>query len=168
MSRIVSTGFRENVESIAAEDLPVFLVTISHATLEQPIRVNSDIVDYVYNGDTYYGSAVAFSLLTDDESPPQAKISIHNVDPRIGEAVLAISSAPRMDFDLVMKSDFTDDDPRTAIGTPTVELSVRHLFLRNVSCNALMLTADIGSYDITSEPWPKLRSTAEFVPDLFQ
>jgi hypothetical protein len=168
VARTISTSFRQDLENVAAEDVPVFLATITHASMSSPLYINSDIVDYTYNGHTYVGMAFSMALLTDDDTPPRGKISVHNVDTRISEWFQSLTSPPELAFVLVAKSDFTDADPHAAIGTPAVEVSASHLFMRNISVNAMTVSADLTSYDVLGELWPQTRTTAENTPALYR
>lgn len=168
MTRTISTTFRDSAEAEQTSETFVVMATVTHPNLLVPIRVNSDIVDYIYNGDIYFGVAFAISLLSDDEQPPKAQVMIPNVDQTVGEAILTISTSPRIKIELFARSDFNSDTPRRAIGIPTVEYSAPELFLRNVTCDAVALTADIFSYDVSTEPWPRIRSTPDLLPGLFR
>jgi len=166
--RTISADFRDDVESTNGGDVAVWFFTITHPDLETPLYFNSDIVDYVYGGNTFKGTGCGMPLLTDDENPPQAKFTVPNVDRIIGETVLAISDAPRFSIQVMARSDFDDSNPRQPVGTPTIEYEADYLYLRNVSCDAWQLTADIVSYDVTTEPWPKIRATPDYLPALFR
>jgi len=166
--RTISAGFRDEIESTNGQDVIVIFATITHPALESPIYVCSDIVDYVYGGNTYRGAGFSISFVSDDENPPQAKVTLPNVHRKIGEALLAISDAPQIGLRLLVKSDFTDDDPRQPIGSPSPEYIAAALFLRNVQWDASQFTGDIFSYDISTEPWPKIRTTPTDTPALFR
>lgn len=168
MARTLTAGFRDEIESTNGQDVLVIFATITHASLEVPFYVNSDVADYVYGGNTFLGTGFQLSFLSDDENPPQAKATIPNVDRRIGAALLAISDSPQIKIELLVKSDFTDALPRQPIGTPLPEYVAPLLFLRNTQWDAQQMTADIFSYDITSEPWPKIRTTPTDTPALFR
>ena len=166
--RTITAGFRDEIESTNGQDVIVIFATVSLPSLETPFYVNSDVTDYVYNGVTYYGVGFSMSFLTDDDNPPQAKVAIPNVDRRIGEALLSITDAPQLAIVLLTKSDFTNDTPRQQIGTPTPEYTAPLMFLRNVQWDAMQFTADVLSYDIASEPWPRIRTTPADTPALFR
>lgn len=168
MPRALSAGYRQSIEATASDELTVTLLRLSHADLAVTLRVNSDVVDYVYGGETYYGIGVPMPMLSDDESLPQAKVWIPNVDQRIGEAVLALSSAPSIEIEWVVKSDFDDAVPRQPLGTPTVEYLAEQLYLRNVKCDAMGLSGDIVGKDLSTEAWPKHRTTPQDCPALFR
>jgi hypothetical protein len=166
--RTLGNNFRTTIESSNSSEVVLLFVTVTHPTLESPIYLNSDIKDYVLNGNTYLGAALTISLLSDQIAAPQAKVSIPNVDRSIGQAVLALTTSPQIKLELYARSDFDSSDPRQAIGTPTVEYSAPFLFLRNVTCDAVGFTADLLSYDLSSEPWPSIRSTKNRLPGLYR
>lgn len=159
--RTLLAGFRDNIESQYNSDALVFFATITHPDLYGPLYFNSDILDYVYNGNTFVGAAFQITLLTDDEQVPQAKVSIHNVDQAIGTAVQALSSSPQIKIELFAKSDFTDDNPRVAVATPTAEYSAPFLLLRNVNCDDITISADLMGNDFSVEPYPAIRATKD-------
>ena len=166
--RTVAGPFRTAIESSNSSEAVLIFATITHPDLFAPIYVNSDIKNYVLGGNTYLGTAMSVSLLSDQTNAPSAKISIPNVDRAIGEAVLELRTSPQIKLEVYARSDFDTSDPRVAIGTPTVEYSAPFLFLRNVTCDALGFTADLNSYDLSSEPWPLIRSTKSRLPGLYR
>lgn len=166
MPRTISTDLRDAVEASRSSEIVMFFVTISHDLLEVPIRVNSDLVDYVWNGNTYYGCGFTINLLSDDEQVPRADVAIENVDERIGQGIIALPDSPSIQIDLLLRSDFDSSVPRQPIGSPSSELTVADLGLRNVKCDALQITAEIYGTDLTAEPWPTIRSTPNRLPAL--
>ena len=168
MTRPVSARMRDALEAPFSSEVLVFFATIDHPDFIAPIRVNSDLVDYSYNNAIYIGCGFALSLLTDDEALPKAQASIPNVDRRIGEAVLALRSAPSIKIELLSREDFDDSTPRQPIGTPIVEYSAPQLFLANVTADASVMTADIVGFDLVNEPWPAIRSTHDRLPALYK
>lgn len=165
--RALTTAFRTAIEASSSTDIAIAFATITHPSLESPITVNSDIQDFVLNGVTYLGAAFGMQLLTDDDSPPQGKVSIANVDQAIGEAVLLLSTAPAIGLQIYARSDFDGSFPRVPLGTPSLQYSAQGLFLRNITCDYLSLTADVTTYDIAGEPWTAIRSTVDRLPALF-
>lgn len=166
MTRTISTGFRETLEASQTGDLAIWFATITHKDLLVPIYVNSDIVDYVYNGNTFSGCAFALTFLTDDDQPTRASVAIENVDQIIGATIQALSDSPSIKIELLVKSDFTDDEPRQPIGSPAAEVTAQGLLLRNVKGDVMTLTADLYGYDFTTEPYPSIRATPEHLPGL--
>jgi hypothetical protein len=160
--------FRNAIEASISDENLVIFATISHPDLIEPYRFNSDVVDYVYDGDTYVAAAFQMTLLSDDEQPPRAQAAIHNVDQLIGDIIQSLETPPRIDIHVFVASDFTDADPRVEIDTAVIEYWAPHLLLRNVKCSAETLTGEIVGADLTAEPWPAIRSTKERLPGLFR
>lgn len=167
MPRTFDADFRDSLEASFSSDVLVWFATITHNDLDTPITVNSDIVNYVYNGSTYIGCAFQFTFLADDDQLPKGQIVIENVDETIGNTINALSDSPVLHLQLMAKSDFDDSVPRQAIGTPIVEIDAPLLKLRNVQGNAMQITADVYGYDLTTEPWPSIRSTKSRLPGLY-
>lgn len=166
--RVLASTFRAAMEASNSSEVPVLFVTITHPDMLIPIYLNSDIRDYVLNGNTFIGAAIDISILSDDSNPPQAKVTIPNVDRRIGDAVLGISTSPILQIELYAASDFTTDSPAQPIGTPTREYVAPYLQMSNVKCDALNYGADLKSFDLTPEPWPAIRTTRERLPGLYR
>lgn len=167
MTRPITSSFRTTLEAANAADLAIIFATITHPDLEAALTVNSDIADYVLGGVTFLGTAFSCALLTDDDQPPKATVSIQNVDRAIGEAVQLLSSSPKIKLEIYARSDFDGGTPRLPVSTPSVQYSAQGLFLTNVTCDAMGFTADLTTYDIASEPWPAIRSTVDRLPGLF-
>lgn len=168
MPRNISAGFRDAIEGSQTTETIVLFVTIEHRQLSEPICVNSDIVDYIYNGRRFFGCGFSLSLLNDDDQPARAQCAIENVDQRIGNAVLALPDSPTIKVEVMVKSDFDNAVPRQPIGTPIVEYSAPFLKLRNVTCTALSLTGDLIGYDPTAENFPAIRTTQDKLPGLYR
>src|SRR5271157_4667690 len=127
--RTLAAGFRTSIESSNTDEVALIFVTITHPTLDGPIYLNSDIANYLLNGNTYLGAALTISLMSDEKTAPKAKISIPNVNRAIGEAVLGLVTSPQIQMQVYAKSDFTNDSTRIPVGTPTVEYSAPLLLL---------------------------------------
>lgn len=166
--RIITAAFRDAIESSNSSEVVMIFATITHPTLVTPICVNSDIKDYVLGANKFLGTAMSVSLLSDQINAPSAKISIPNVDRRIGNAVLGLRTSPVIKLEVYARSDWDTSDPRVPNGTPIAEYTAPFLFLRNVTCDALGFIADINSYDLSSEPYPSQRTTKNRTPALFR
>lgn len=167
MTRTVAAAFRDAIEASFSSEVLVWFATVTHPLLGVAITVNSDVTDYNYNGLLYRGCAFQFTFVNDDDQPPHGAIIIENVDQIIGETLIALSDSPTLHMQLMAKSDFDENFPRNALGTPTVEIDAPLLKLRNVKGDAMQLTADVYGYDLTTEPWPSIRSTKSRLPGLY-
>jgi hypothetical protein len=172
MPRSLSTQFlRETLDPQSGQFVPVFL-DISHASMTQTIRIVSDVVDYIYDDNRYTGFPFQLSLISDDERPPRAQISVQNADRRIGIWLLGLVTPPRLRLRVIADAAFGVKDKkqnaRLPLGTPAVEYDADYLTLRNITIETLTISGDIGSYDFSSEPWPAIRSTRDRLPGLFR
>jgi hypothetical protein len=168
--RTFSVGFRNELEaSSSGEVFPIFL-TITHPNLDLPLRLVSDVVDYVWQGNTFTGFPFEITLISDEDRPPSARLRVQNVNQRIGSAVLVLQSSPRIQLDVLAASDFTEpvNRVRTEIGTPVVEYSAPRLRLRQVRCDAMMVEGELWSWDLSQEPWPAIRTTKDKTPALYR
>lgn len=181
--RVLSTTFRNKIQAQHNDELILVFAVVTHPQLTKPVRVvtediegvsyhtNGQIINYKYNGDLYQGCPFTFSLLTDDENPPRSKVSIINVDTKIGRTIRLLTSPPRFRFTVLKYSDFSptvdSDNARSPTGTPTVEYDANYLFLRNVVGDDMVITADITSYQIADEPCPAIRTTQDRTPALY-
>jgi hypothetical protein len=169
MPRTVSTTFRHSTQASFADDVDLIFATISHSELATPIRVVNDTVDYSYNSFSWIGFPFDITILGDDESPPQAKIELQNVDQVIGQAVRDLSGAPRLKLELLSSADFNlDVRPRVPIGSPFVQYIADRLYLSNVSVDVLTISAQIVGWDYLQRTWPGIRATQSRLPGLFR
>ena len=172
MPRSVSLSYRKAIESPFNDEANLAFLTITHPTLSVPIRVNWDTKDYVYNGNTFIGFPFELSILTDDESPPTARLAIQNIDPRISDALRGLGSPLRIKIELLHTDDFDlSVTPRVAIvgsPPPNVAYSADKLFLINIKSDILTLSADITGWNYLQRVWPGVRATQERFPGLFR
>lgn len=179
MSRPLSTVARVQAEAQFSSEVWLWFVTITHDDLPTPIRVvceglgsisykNGGIVNYQLNGNLFLGCPFKLEWVSDDGNPPKAQVTVPDVDRRIGAEVLLLVDSPQIRFELCKFSNwlltFGSTNERLHSGTITPEVVADFFFLRNVSGDAMQVTADLTTYDITVEPWPKQRVTADRLP----
>lgn len=107
MTRNITTSFRRSAEASFSDEVDLCFLTLSHDQLDEPIRVVWDTHDFYYGTETFIGFPFDVSILSDDETPPTAQLTIQNVDPRIGETIRRLSSPPRLKIELSLSSDFS-------------------------------------------------------------
>ena len=169
--RNITLSFRQSAEANFADEVDLCFLTISHPTLIDPIRIVWDTKDFIYGGKTFIGFPFDITILSDDEQPPQAKLTIQNVSPKIGDGLRSLRSPLRLKIELLSSADFVmTNDPRTEVGspTPTVVYSADKLFLTNVSVNVLEITATIQGWDYLQRVWPGQRAQQSNFPGLFR
>lgn len=100
MARTVSSKVRKHVQSEIDPLVKVFLITIRHKDLTEPIRVSSDptervdadsinvIYGTVSRGLTFYYAGFEAALVSDEEgAAPQTQLSLPNADRKLVEAI---------------------------------------------------------------------------------
>lgn len=157
MSRNLSSATLQALYAAETGEAFLVLLTLDHPDLAQPIRVTSDAVDTVSNGETYIAFPFELRLPEDDDGlSPRARLRIDNIDRQIVEAVRSISGAATVDISIVRAAD-----------PDTVEASFPDFRLENVSYDALVVEGVLTLEDFAAEPYPAhVFSPAEF-PGVF-
>lgn len=172
MPRAITTPLRRALEEPRSAEYIAILLRITHTTLLEPIRVANDVVDYIYQDETYLGFPFEIELVSDSANVPRGQLRIQNVDRRIGEAIIRLTSPPQLSILLFAQSDFGDISSGSRVREPLTdtdpvpEYEAHHLILSNVSVNAMAVAGEIQSFDMSNEPWPAIRTTADRLPGL--
>lgn len=166
----VPFSLREALNAEGTESVQLAFVTITHPTLTDPLRFVSDGVDYIRGGVTWTGLWFDVQVLSDDENRPQTKLKIQNVDRAIGQAILSMGADPcRLQLELLSSDDFDlTVSPRTEIGTAHVNYEAKHLYLLNISMNALEVSGTVKGWDYSQEVYPSMAATKDRLPGLFR
>nr|WP_309504275.1 DUF1833 family protein [uncultured Roseovarius sp.] len=168
MTRTIPAGIQQQLERTSSPDALIWFLTIRHPNLADPIRLVSDVFDYVLDGNTYTGLVFDAKPVSDTDQSPFTELRVANVDRRIGQALRGATGRAKVaavarstaDFDLTA-------NPRTAIGTPDVVYSFSQFDLVDVEVNAAEITGRLTLPDYSQEPSPSLRATADMCPGLF-
>ena len=153
MSRNISSLTAQSIYSQESGDAFLILLTIDHANLTAPIRVSSDAIDTISNGNNFTAFPFDITLPDDQEnSSPRAKLVIDNIDRQVVSAVRSIDSAANVLIEIVRAA-----DPNT------IEAQFIDFKLTNVSYDAQKVEGDLTIEDFTAEPFP----AASFSPSLF-
>ena len=167
--RSLPTTFRAALEDPHNDDPPLVFLTLSHADLTDPIRCVWDTVDYVLSSNTYIGFPFEISLPSDGDGEPQGRLTIQNVDRRIGEAVLALSGPPLVTIEIYAASDWDlTVVPRVPLGTPALAYRAGNLYFRQISVDASTASGALTSWNFASQPWPGKVAMAGILPGLFR
>lgn len=150
-SLITASINRDNIKYPFTELLKVFSKGWAN-----PYYFANDLVDVDYDSNTYVGYPFALSLLTSDDSFPQARLAIQNIDTRIGKAV--INSANLIQLNIMVLA-------RTSV--PQLVYSAYDLIIGDVSCTSSMLSGNISSVMSDQEPFPKYRIHKRNFPGLY-
>lgn len=170
MARQITQKTRASVMSEVSELIKVWLLTIYHRDLPQPIRVSSDATVRLYetqdaimygtisNGQQYLYAGFEAALLVDDTGTiPQVQISIPNAHRSIIEAIESMGSGPvKVDLQLV----FADDPNR-------VEVDIKGLHLTKITYDESAISGVISREILFNEPFPTRSFTPQEWPFLF-
>lgn len=171
MPRSITSTFRRESEAEFSDEVDLCFLTITHGTLLDPIRVVWDNKDFIYGGHTFIGFPFEIELLTDDESPPTARLSIQNVDQIIGETIRSLNSPPQIKIELLSSSDFDITvNPRVANTSPepNVVYMADKMFLINVTVDVFQVSGEIQGWNYLQRVWPGKRARQEYLPGLFR
>lgn len=142
--RNTSLIMRQAINAQETGEVFIVLISISHSTLSETIRVSSDAVDTISRGNTYIHYPFDIVLASDTENGPQTmRLSIDNIDRSIVNAVRSVSSPLNVTVEVVL---FSDPD--------TVEVSFDNFKLYDVSFDSFVVSGSISAKYLMSEPYP--------------
>ena len=150
---MVSSTFTSAIMGQETSEAFIVLIKIDHASLSSPIRISSDGVDTISNGETFISFPFELELpISDPDQPPRAKLTIDNVDRSIVTAIRSISTEATVDIDIVLAS-----------APDVLEVSFSGFKLVNVDYDALTVSGDLSFEDFFAEPFPsRVFSPADF------
>lgn len=168
IERSIPADIRAAIEREQNDDPILVFLTFTHPSLYEPIRVVSDPENFILDGFTHTGFTFDIQLLSDNDSMPQAKLTIQNVDKLIGQAIMRAVDPPRLEIQVIAASEFDlTVTPRTELATAARMYRAQQLYLTNVEADAFALSGTIRSWDYVQEQWPALRATETRFPSLF-
>lgn len=167
--RATANSVRDDLEAEASAAAMLGFLTVEHPSLVDPIRVVSDVFDYVWGGVTWTGLPFDFEPLSDDESAPTAELRVQNVDRRIGAVLRSLPDRATLRLDILSSEDFDlSVEPRAEIGSAAPIYSFSHVELVDVTANPVEITGRVFLRDPTQEPWPGIFATQSRLPGLFR
>ena len=168
MTRAIPVSVQTDLERSASPDALVWFLTITHSNLLEPIRVVSDVFDYLVDGALYTGIVFDAVPVTDSDQPPSAQLRIQNVDRRIGQALRDARDRAKVEAVARSTADFDlSKDPREPVGVPATIYAFRHFELVDAEVNVAEINGRLMLADYSQEPWPSTRATADRFPGLF-
>jgi len=157
MSRTLSTAAKESIFAPETDLAWIVLLTISHASLTDDIRVARNTEDVISNGETYIGFPFEISLPQErEDSPPRVTLEIGNVDRQIVQAVRSLDSPADVTLEIVTSNDFD-----------AVEAGPFVFTLREVQYDNLTVQGELSFEPILDEPYPVTNFTPGKFPSLF-
>lgn len=146
--------------------LLAFLV-IDNDYLTDPIRVVSDPLDFIVDGELYIGVPFDIQVINDSETHPTAKLRLQNVDRAIGTAVQQAIGRITVDATIRSTAGFNlSVVPRVPTGQNLI-LSLNYYELVEVTVTDVEVAGTLILRDYTQEPWPSGRATKARCPGLY-
>ncbi len=169
MSRTIDADVKAGLEAPESVDALLAFLTITHPALPEPIRVVSDVMDYVLGGRTFLGLPFEFGILSDTEGPPMTELRMQNVDQKIGQALLGLNDRARVTLEIRSTADFDlSEDPRTEIPGGSALYAFTDFDLIDVTVTVSEISGRVMLRDYSQEPWPGQRCTQTRMPGLFR
>lgn len=170
MSRNLTPAIIGDLQDPGSPNALIAFLTLTHANLQDPIRVVSDPLDFQVDGLLYIGCPFDFVLMMDEDEPPTTQLRVQNVDRRIGEAVRPAVGRVKVALELRSLADFDlTAVPRVELGPTAPPIyGFRHFELTNVTTNALSVTGTVMLRDYTQSQWPGKSATLSRCPGLFR
>lgn len=168
--RVIPVVTRRNLEASSSAEALLFFVTVTHPEMVDVIRLVTDGVDHVRDGATWHKSWFELDLLSDDESPPQARFRFPNVDRAAITMLRGVTGPARVRFEIVSADHFDPTtDPRTVKPgvTVTAAYTAAGLFLTDVTADAVQVEGTLRSWDYRQEAWPDRRATKDLLPGAY-
>lgn len=180
--RQIDADIQQHFEATDSEHFVITVLRVSSPDLDAPFYICDDVVNYMYDGNLVYGMPFQLTNLTDGDKAPEGSVGFSNADRRIGEAFRNVSRSPMLRIEVLSVDDFAEaligtglyyDDgeeirARYPIGTPLPIMVADYLKLKNASVDNAVAQASIVSYNSTSEPWPRIRTTKARTPALYR
>ncbi|MBB5754631.1 DUF1833 family protein [Prosthecomicrobium pneumaticum] len=165
MPRALSASLRRALESRASGDANLVFLTIDHPNLAEPVRLVLNTVDMIRDGVTWTAMPFEAALLSDDDQPPTAQLSVPNIDRRIGEVVRGLTSPARVTLELLSSADFDlTVTPHEPTGTPAAFYTARNLYLIEVEGDVQLVQGQLKGWDYLQRTWPGRRANPSQAP----
>lgn len=166
--RSLPTDIQADLERPDSPHAIIWFLIIQHPNFTVPVRIVTDALDYVLDGETYTGLPLSIQPISDADQSAASELRAPNIDRKIGAALetaegratVAATAYSTADFDLTQ-------EPRVALGTPRKMLGYSHFELSSVTVNAVEITGRVSLPDYGQEPWPHIRATSDRAPGLF-
>lgn len=165
--RVLSLNFREAMFASSSDEVPIFLLTITHPELADPVylstdptvRTSTDPLTYgtISRGQQYDYAGIDISLPDEqDGSPPASKLIIANVTRGLVPLARSVSTPASITIEGVLAS-----------ALDAVEISWPAFDMSNLTYNALELQFDLTIDAMMTEPFPADSFSPAYFPGLF-
>ncbi|UFS77226.1 DUF1833 domain-containing protein [Tardiphaga sp. 37S4] len=152
--RVLSLNMREALFGQESGEVPIFLLTITHPDLDEPIRLTTDpterksdtplIYRTMSRGEEFIFAGIDVTIPDEqDKSPPASKLTIENVTRDMIPLARSVNSPPSVKIEAVLASALDD-----------VEMNWPALDMSNLNYDAAALQFDLTMDALVTEPYP--------------
>lgn len=167
MSRTLSLTLRTAVNAEHTGEVVVFLLTVEHTSLVDPLRFSSDPTERLDDDPLVYGTTsrgeeytfLPMSVVMPEDSaeaPPAMRIVLDNVSRELIPLLRSISTPPQVTVELVLAS-----------APDSVEVTWPEFDLVNITYDAQQISADLAITSFATEPYPAGTFSPAHFPGLF-
>lgn len=168
MARPLSSTLIEAMNASESGEVLIWLMTISHPDLAEPLRISNDPTTRISDDPLTYATTsrgnqflfVPFRVTAPDEqdqAPPTAKIEVENIDRAMIGLIRSVTSPPpTITLELVMGSSLD-----------TVEVTFPDFSIAKASYDAEKVSLDLALDNLAVEPYPAMTFDPSRFPGLF-
>lgn len=165
--RVLSLNFRQALFSQESGEVPIFLLTVTHPALTDPILLSTDptarlstdplVYGTVSRGQDFLYAGVDITLPDEqDRTPPASKLTVENVTRDLIPLARSVSTPPKVLIEAVLASD-----------PDTVETTFAEFDMTSLIADAAVLTFDLTIDALATEPYPSGTFSPAAFPGLF-
>lgn len=157
MSRNLSVTFIETVQALSTGDAAIFLLTISHPTFAETIRICNNRTDMTSRGNLFQALAFDISLAVDDaKTLPAMTMTLDNVDRSLIREIRELPDAPEFLMELILASN-----------PDQVELAFPAMTVGAITYDASTIRTNVIVSDTLNLKYPRGTATPASNPGLF-
>ncbi len=167
--RVIPAPVQADLQRESAVHAILAFALVEHPALTEPLRVVADSMDYLRDGHLWQGVLFGFTLPTDGEEAPSCRLTVPNVDGRVGRALRHLTDGADVTLEICSTADFDLSlDPREPLGPVSPVIPPTKWRLVDVECTVAELTGRLMIRDFSQEPFPNVFATQDRLPGLFR
>lgn len=157
MSRNLSVKFVETIQALSTGDAAIFLLTITHPSFAETIRICNNRTDITSRGNLFQALAFDITLAVDDSKTlPSMAMTLDNVDRSLIREIRELPDPPDFLMELILASD-----------PETVELAFPEMTVSQITYDANMIRTNVIVSDMLNLKYPRGTATPASNPGLF-
>ena len=170
---VTSSQYRQWQKSWDSDDPLILLITLTHPSLSEPVRVSSDptkflqldpetqepIYGTISNGKTFYAFPFQFTLPDQPEGSDtsvKASFQVDNVTRQYTSIIRNMQSAPVLELQFCFASD-----------TNTIIETMPPLLVTDITYDVKTIHCELSAKDFRMEPFPSVQFYPSRFPGLF-